>query len=66
MSDLTFDVGLLDLLVCPQTHQPLVFDAPTHSLISVHAGLAFPICEGVPILLCDQARVILQDHDSPL
>lgn len=67
MSESTpFDLRLLDTLVCPQTHGPLVFDATTNSLISVQAGLVFPICEGVPILLCDQARVIPEDHDSSL
>ena len=50
------DPKMLELLVCPQTHGPLVYDRDTNELISKKAKLAFPIREGVPIMLVDEAR----------
>lgn len=52
------DPKLLEVLVCPQTKQPLEYDAKAQELISRSAGLAFPIREGVPIMLIDEARVL--------
>lgn len=52
------DPSLVDLLVCPVTRGPLHYDAATHRLISVQAGLAFPIRDGVPVMLEDQASSI--------
>ena len=49
---------LIDLLVCPVTRGPLQYDATSHQLISAQAGLAFPIRDGVPVLLEDQATKI--------
>ena len=55
MSD-TIDPKLLNILVCPRTHTPLVHDREKRELVSKAAGLAFPIREGVPILLVEEAR----------
>ena len=52
------DPALVDLLVCPVTRGPLHYDSASHQLISPQAGLAFPIRDGVPILLEDHARAI--------
>ena len=53
-----FDKSLLTIIVCPKTHTPLVLDKEKGELISKAAGLAYPIKNGVPILIIDQAREI--------
>ena len=50
------DPKLLDVLVCPLSKTPLIYDKKANELISKSAGLAFPIRNGVPILLIDEAR----------
>lgn len=50
------DPKLLELLVCPLTKAPLEYDAEAQELISRQAGLAYPIREGIPIMLPDEAR----------
>ena len=50
------DGKLLDLLVCPLTRAPLRYDEDAQELISDQAGLAYPIREGVPVMLVDEAR----------
>ena len=50
------DPKLLDILVCPVTKMPLRYDAVRQELISDKANLAFPIREGIPIMLVDEAR----------
>lgn len=52
------DPKLLELLVCPMTKEPLEFNAANDELISRRAGLAFPIRDGIPIMLVDEARQI--------
>lgn len=47
---------LLSLLVCPVTRGPLEYDAAAAELISRKAGLAFPVRDGVPIMLVEEAR----------
>ncbi len=47
---------LLSLLVCPLTKEPLTYDKKKQELISKKAGLAFPIKDGIPIMLIDEAR----------
>jgi uncharacterized protein YbaR (Trm112 family) len=47
---------LLEVLVCPVTHGPLQYDEQAQELISKKAGLAFPIREGIPIMLAEEAR----------
>ena len=50
------DRRLLEFLVCPVTRGPLVYDAERGELISRGANLAFPIHNGIPIMLVDEAR----------
>ena len=50
------DPKLLELLVCPLTKAPLEYDAEAQELISRQAGLAYPIRDGIPIMLADEAR----------
>jgi uncharacterized protein YbaR (Trm112 family) len=52
------DPKLLEILVCPVTKGPLEFDAAKNELISRQAKLAFPIRDGIPIMLVDEARKI--------
>ncbi len=52
----TVSPKLLEQLVCPITLQNLVYDAKRQELISERAGLAFPIRDGIPILVEDEAR----------
>ncbi|WP_117194879.1 Trm112 family protein [Rhizobium terrae] len=52
------DPKLLDLLVCPLTKGRLSFDRETNELISQRAQLAYPIRDGIPIMLISEARKI--------
>jgi len=47
---------LIEVLVCPVSRSTLSYDAENQELISEKAGLAFPIRDGIPILLVDEAR----------
>jgi len=57
------DPKLLEFLVCPLTKGPLRYDTQTRELISDQAGLAYPIRDGIPIMLVDEARKL--DSDAP-
>lgn len=50
------DPKLLEILVCPATKVPLRYDDKAKELISDQAGLAYPIRDGIPIMLIDEAR----------
>ncbi len=50
------DPRLLEVLVCPVTHGPLTYDRAARELVSVQAGLAYPVRDGVPLLLPEEAR----------
>ncbi len=50
------DPKLLEILVCPVTRGPLVYDREAQELISESAGLAYPIRDGIPIMLPEEAR----------
>ncbi|MBT3702569.1 MAG: Trm112 family protein [Alphaproteobacteria bacterium] len=52
----TIDPKLLEILVCPLTKGPLVYDKAAQELISEQAHLAYPIRDGIPIMLVDEAR----------
>ena len=54
----TIDKKLLEILVCPITKEKLIYDKNNKELISEKAGLAFPIEDGIPIMLVDKARKI--------
>ena len=56
MTDPTFDRHMLEALVCPETRAPLQYDAAAQELISKAAHLAYPIRNGIPIMLVDEAR----------
>ena len=51
---------MLEALVCPQTHNTLAYDAERQELVSKAAGLAFPIRDGIPIMLIDEARTLAE------
>ena len=57
----TVDPKLLEILVCPLTKGPLRYDAAAQELISDRAGLAYPIRDGIPIMLVDEARSLKGD-----
>jgi hypothetical protein len=50
------DPKLLEILVCPLTKTALRYDREAQELISVEAGVAYPIRDGIPIMLIDEAR----------
>jgi uncharacterized protein YbaR (Trm112 family) len=56
------DPKLLEILVCPLTKGPLRYDAERNELVSEHARLAYPIRDGIPIMLVDEARKL---DDAP-
>ncbi len=63
------DTKLLELLVCPVTKGPLTFDRENAELVSRSARLAYPVRDGIPILLENEARALSDDeidalHDS--
>jgi uncharacterized protein YbaR (Trm112 family) len=58
----SIDPKLLEILVCPLTKGPLHYDREAQELISEQAGLAYPIRDGIPIMLVDEARQI---DDTP-
>ena len=53
-----FDPKMLEALVCPQTRQRLSYDAERQELISRAAHLAYPIRDGIPVMLVDEARAL--------
>ena len=53
-----FDRHMLEALVCPQTQTVLEYDPDRQELVSKSAGLAFPIRNGIPIMLVDEARLL--------
>ena len=58
MTDPLFDRRMLEALVCPVTQGPLAYDAARQELVSRTAHLAYPIRDGIPIMLPDEARVV--------
>jgi uncharacterized protein len=58
------DPKLLEILVCPLTKAPLRYDRAAQELISDEAGLAYPIRDGIPIMLVDEARPLRDDEKS--
>ncbi len=60
------DPKLLEILVCPQTRGPLVYDREKSELLSKKALLAYPIRDGVPIMLIDEARTISDEEMANL
>ncbi len=60
------DPKLLEILVCPQTRGPLVYDRDKTELLSKNAALAYPIRDGVPIMLIDEARALSDEEVEAL
>ena len=60
----SIDPKLLEILVCPVTLSPLRYDAEAQELISEQAGLAYPIRDGIPIMLVDEARRLDDGGDA--
>lgn len=62
------DPRLLEVLVCPVTRTPLTYDRERGELVSRAAGLAYPIRDGVPVMLPEEARRLderVSDTDAP-
>jgi len=55
------DPRLLEILVCPLTKGPLSYDEAAQELVSAQAGLAYPIRDGIPIMLVEEARRLDED-----
>lgn len=60
------DPRLLEILVCPLTKGPLRYDRTAQELISLEAGLAYPIRDGIPIMLVDEARQLSDEEKRKL
>lgn len=56
------DPRLLEVLVCPLTHGPLTYDRKKGELISKQARLAYPIRDGVPLMLPEEARELAENE----
>lgn len=57
------DTKLLQILVCPITKGPLTYNKATNELISKSARLAYPIKDGIPVMLEDEARRLADDEE---
>ena len=56
------DPKLLELLVCPVTKEPLVYDRDKQELVSKSARLAYPIRDGIPVMLEEEARRLIPEE----
>ena len=56
------DKKLLDILVCPVTKGPLIYDKEKQELVSKSARLAYPVRDDIPIMLEDEARSLIDDE----
>jgi len=56
------DKRLLDILVCPVTKGPLIYDQKNQELISKAARLAYPIRDGIPVMLEEEARTLTSEE----
>ena len=60
------DPRLLEILVCPVSQGPLVYRREAGELWSAHAGLAYPVQDGVPVLLEEEARALSEEERAAL
>ena len=60
------DAKLIEILVCPVTKGPLVFDRERQELVSKSARLAYPIRDGIPVMLEDEARRLTPEEAEKL
>jgi uncharacterized protein YbaR (Trm112 family) len=56
------DARLLDILVCPICKGPLLYDRTREELVSVESGLAYPVRDGIPVMLEEEARKLASDE----
>jgi uncharacterized protein len=63
---LDVDPKLLEILVCPLTKGALSYDRQAQELVSAQAGLAYPIRDGIPIMLVDEARILGDEEKARL
>lgn len=56
------DKKLLEILVCPVTKGPLIYDKKNQELISISARLAYPIKDNIPVMLEDEARTLTDEE----
>ncbi|MEP2642459.1 Trm112 family protein [Roseobacter sp.] len=54
-----FDRRMLEALICPRSHTTLTYDADRQELVSASANLAYPIRNGIPVMLVDEARALV-------
>ena len=64
MAEPEVDPRLLEILVCPLTKSTLSYDRQRQELVSREAGLAYPIRDGIPIMLVDEARRLDEDEKA--
>lgn len=62
---MSLDPALLAILVCPMTRTPLIYDETAQELISEAAGVAYPIRDGTPIMLIEEARMLEPQTSTP-
>ena len=60
------DLKLLEILVCPVTKGPLIYDKENQELISKSARLAYPIRDGIPVMLEEEARALSAEEAEAL
>lgn len=56
------DTRLLDILVCPVSKAPLIWNEQTNELIAVASGLAYPVKDGIPVMLEPEARQLTEEE----
>ncbi|XP_068595692.1 protein preY, mitochondrial [Brachionichthys hirsutus] len=56
-----FDTSLLDFLVCPLSKKPLRYDSETNVLVNEELGIAYPIVDGIPNMIPQEARLLQKD-----
>ncbi len=61
---MTLDPALLAMLVCPATRTPLRYDRQRQELVSKAAGLAYPVRDGVPVMLIEEGRPVPGESDD--
>ncbi|XP_040895225.1 protein preY, mitochondrial-like [Toxotes jaculatrix] len=59
-----FDTSVLEFLVCPLSKKPLRYEADTNELINEELGIAYPIIDGIPNMIPQEARLIQKDTDT--
>jgi uncharacterized protein YbaR (Trm112 family) len=65
ISENSMDPKLLDILVCPVSKAPLEWDKESNELICRTSGLAYPIRDGIPVMLESEARTLSSDERLP-